>query len=157
MVPSLWQRIQALLAQPDRPLSDLRLVMFANGWTALAISIAGAVALGGPFGWAAALAPVVFAFLTGCLLFRGAFWVPACLVALVHGALAALVVGYLAIDLPPAVHWVGGALGFVVGFGAVFKMYATVASASRRTGTSPQPSSVLRTARSKSVFGRSPK
>ena len=109
--------------------------MFANGWTALAISIAGAVALGGSLGWVAALTPVIFALLTGCLLFRYAFWVPACLVALVHGTLAALVVGYLAINLHPTVRWAGEVLAFVVGFGAVFKVYAKVASASRRTAT----------------------
>jgi hypothetical protein len=157
MDPSLLQRIQALLAQPDRPLSDLRLVMFANGWTALAISIAGALALGGAFGWVAALTPLVFAFLTGCLLFRYTFWVPACLVALVHGALAALVVGHLAINLHPTVRWVGGALAFVVGFGPVFKMYATVASGSRTIGSSPQAFSALRTARPKSPFWKSAK
>jgi hypothetical protein len=109
--------------------------MFANGWTALAISIGGTIGLGGSLGWVAALAPVVFALLTGCLLFRYAFWIPACLVSLVHGAVAALLVAYLAINLHPAARWIGGTMAFVVGFGAVFKMYAKVASASRRMAT----------------------
>ena len=70
MNPPLTVRINSLLGQPDRPLSNLRLVMLANGWTALGIAIAACLEFSWPLATVAAVAPLLFVALGVCLLFK---------------------------------------------------------------------------------------
>jgi hypothetical protein len=89
-----------------------------------------------PLAWAAAVAPLLFLALGACLLFRYLFWVPAILVGLAHAAVGALLLAYFAARLHPALRWPGSAIGFLVPFVAVVRMYGQVASGVRPPETS---------------------
>lgn len=131
MKPSLGQRIKALHSQPDGPRSDFRRVIVSNACSALAAGIAICLAGGWTVTWVAALAPPLFAVFTGCLLFPYTFWIPAVLVAAVDGACAGMLLWTLADMVHAALRWPAGALGFALGFGMIFRMYAKVASVAR--------------------------
>lgn len=132
MNPPFGARIRALLAQRDRPLSDLRIVMLANGWTALAGASAVCLGLSLPLAWVAALAPLLFLGFSACLLFKYAFWGPAVVVGLAHAAAGVLLVAYWAARLPPALRWPGGVIGFAIPFVAIVRMYGQVARRARQ-------------------------
>lgn len=105
--------------------------MLANGWTALGVGAAVCLGFSLPLAWVAALAPLLFLGLGACLLFKHAFWVPAILVGLAHAAAGALLLGHLAAGVQPALRWPGAALGFVIPFVAIVRMYGQIARRAR--------------------------
>ena len=137
MQPSLEQRIKALHAQPDGPRSNLRRVILSNCFSALAVGIAVCVADGWSVTWVAALSPPLFVALTAGLLFRYTFWIPAVLVAAVDGLFCGMLLWYLGGNVHEALRWPAATVGFVLGFGMIFRMYAKVARVTWQTATSP--------------------
>jgi hypothetical protein len=126
MQPSLGHRIKALHAQPDGPRSNLRRVILSNCVSALAVGIAICVAAGWSVTWVAALSPSLFVVLTGGLLFRYTFWIPAVLVASVDGLFCGMLLWYLGGNLHQALRWPAALVGFAIGFGMILRLYAKV-------------------------------
>jgi hypothetical protein len=136
MNPPLRTRIKALLAQPDRPLSDLRLVMMANGGTAFGGAIVACIAFSWPFATVAAVTPLLFLGLCACLLFKYSFWIPAVFVGLANAAALALVLGYYGSGLHPALRWPAAVIGFLVPLVSTFRMFGRVAEGARHPAES---------------------
>ena len=148
MNPPLPKRLVALFSEYDSPTSDLRFVTYANGGSALVMAIAIWLAIAGThivpetFVWMGALTLFLFALLTVCMVVRYAFWFPAVLVALVYGAIIGAPLWALAYHLHPLARWPGGVVGFLLGFGSVFRTYVKV-SAIAQKATMPSEAALL--------------
>ena len=126
---TLRERVGALFASRDD--SSIELVMTANAFTGVAIGAAAWLMIDVPFAWAVGMVPAVFLLLTAGLLYRRTVWLSAAAGAVVMAVSPALLLGLLAAGVHPLGTWLGGGVGFLIGFGVTAWTYGKVSKIAR--------------------------
>jgi hypothetical protein len=123
------RRLKFLLASGDS--FNIRRVFWANAIAAVGLGGATWVLVDMPLAWGIVTVVGTFLTLTGCLLYRHTLWIPACLGGLVMAAGPSVVLAGFAERVHPLGRWIGGGVGFALGFGTAVWMYARIGKIAR--------------------------